>query len=70
MRLLGMNPVPGVFDAHDPRPWEKPPDARFVLGFDVVGTGARDEQCRSPVGGVGRQVGKADDLREVLFDRL
>jgi hypothetical protein len=65
-----MNPVPGAFDAHDPDPREQPADAGFVLGLDVVGAGARDEQCSSRISSAGREVGKADDLREVALDRF
>ena len=65
-----MDPVPGTVDALDPGPREQPPDAGFVLGQDVVGAGAGDEQCRSPVSSDRREIRKADDLRETALDRL
>src|SRR5437870_2048233 len=70
VRSLGMNPMPGTLDAHDARLREQLPDDRFVLGLDVGGAGARDEQCRSRIRDTLREVGKADDLREVVFKRF
>src|SRR5260370_31108393 len=69
LRLFGMDPMSGTFDARDPGPREHSPDAGFVLWLDVVGAGSRDEQCRPPVSSAHREVGKADDLWEAALDR-
>ena len=52
-RLLGMNPMTGVFDSFDLCVWKQASDRRFVLGADIVRAGACEEQGRTGIGRFG-----------------
>ena len=68
LRLLNMDPVPGTFDAHDPGLSEQTADLGFVLGLNVVGAGARDEQGRPRIDRARRDIRETDDLGEPALD--
>src|SRR6266851_1841707 len=67
--LLGMQPMAGIVDAGDFGSREQASDRGLVLGTQVVGLPASDEQSRPIVDSCWRQLGKIDEPRHCLLNR-
>ena len=70
VRRLGLHPVADVRDRLDAGMREQAQDLRVMLGADIVGTAAADEQGGTAVALAGARLGKAHDLGHVVAQRL
>src|SRR5262249_44027910 len=68
--LLGVDPVPGFFNALDQGSREQPPYGRLVLGLDISRAGACNENGRPVKGATRSKIRKTDDPRKLVFDGL